>query len=165
MTTSHTPMRHTPVVVPYRTRTGLEIGRLYTPPRRWGISADEERLQTALLRTPRTPTRLRRAWVAVLALCSSCAQAEFMSGNDVYSRMTSSDPTQRLEAMMYIAGVADVLQGVISCPPPTSTLGQVYDMVKQYYERNPEQRSRSGDHAVTTVLRAAWPCKPTGTKL
>jgi len=107
----------------------------------------------------------RQAWIAALALSSSCAHAEFMSGNDVYSRMISSDAIQRLEAMMYVAGVADVLQGVISCPPPTSTLGQVYDMVKQYYERNPDKRSLPGDRAVTIVLRAAWPCKPAGTKL
>lgn len=44
---------HTPVVVPYRTRTGLEIGRLYTPPRRWGPSRDDELLQAALLGLPK----------------------------------------------------------------------------------------------------------------
>lgn len=57
---------HTPVVVPYRTRTGLEIGRLYTPPRRWEFTHDEELLQAALLQPPQGLRRLRRLGSSIL---------------------------------------------------------------------------------------------------
>lgn len=100
-----------------------------------------------------------RVWVAAIALCSSAAHAEFYTGNDVYERMRSPNEVLRVESLLYIAGVVDTLRGVITCPPASVTLGQIFDMVKKYHERNPEHRSRSGDHAVATVMRAAWPCK------
>lgn len=36
-------------VVPFTTRTGLQIGRFYEPPRNYVVSGDMEDLQTALL--------------------------------------------------------------------------------------------------------------------
>jgi hypothetical protein len=42
-----------PSSVPYTTKTGVQIGLLYEPPKRNYMSADQEKLQEALLRTPR----------------------------------------------------------------------------------------------------------------
>lgn len=39
---------HTRAIVPYKTRTGVEIGLLYTPPPPQ-MTRDEERIQAALL--------------------------------------------------------------------------------------------------------------------
>lgn len=50
MITKQDDRRHLPSVVPYKTRTGVEIGRLYTPPPP-KMSLDEERIQRALLRS------------------------------------------------------------------------------------------------------------------
>jgi hypothetical protein len=38
---------------PYMTKTGVQIGCMYEPPRKWEASADMENLQTALLHPPR----------------------------------------------------------------------------------------------------------------
>jgi hypothetical protein len=91
------------------------------------------------------------------------AHAEFLTGNDLLTKMRRNE-TSQLEAIMYIAGVADALRGVVSCPPAEVTLGQVYDMVQRNLERNPETRHRPGDWFVATVMRATWPCKQ-GTRL
>ena len=41
-----------PKVTPYRTRTGIEIGKWYTPKREMEYTADMELLQCALLNDP-----------------------------------------------------------------------------------------------------------------
>lgn len=94
-----------------------------------------------------------------LAVASAPAHAEFYSGNDLYERIRSRDSIERLEAIMYIAGAADAHRGVISCPSPEVTLGQVLDLVRNYLERNPERRHHPGDWAVAAALRPVFPCK------
>lgn len=98
-------------------------------------------------------------WVVCLLLVAGPAHAEFYSGNELYEKMRSPDSVERLGALMYIAGVSDAHRGVVSCPSPEVSLGQLFDMVKNYLERNPERRHRTGDWAVATVMRAAFPCR------
>lgn len=89
------------------------------------------------------------------------AHAEFFTGNDLLHKMRGNSIAQ-LEAMHYVAGATDTLRGVIACPPPDVTLGQINDLVRQYLERNPETRHRPGDWAVATALRGPWPCAKSG---
>ena len=53
------------IKVPYTTKTGLQIGLLYEPPRQNYMSADQERLQKALLSTSRQ--ELSKAFFSMLA--------------------------------------------------------------------------------------------------
>lgn len=95
----------------------------------------------------------------VLAVVWSPVRAEFYSGNELYERMRSRDSIERLEAIMYVAGAADAHRGVISCPSPEVTLGQVLDLVRNYLERNPERRHHPGDWAVAAAMRPVFPCR------
>lgn len=97
--------------------------------------------------------------LALLALAWFPAKAEFYTGNELLERMRSRDSIQRLEAMMYIAGAADAHRGAVSCPLPEVTLGQVYDLVKNYLERTPERRHQPGDWVVAAAMRPVFPCR------
>lgn len=98
-------------------------------------------------------------WLVILLLATGPAQAEFYTGNDLLERIRSRDSIERLEALLYIAGAADAHRGAVSCPTPEVTLGQVYDLVKNYLERNPERRHQPGDWIVAAAMRPVFPCR------
>lgn len=99
----------------------------------------------------------RLATLTLAALCAT-ANAEFWDGNKLYERYNSSSAFEQGMTLGYIMGVADTALGVSHCAPPTSTAGQMSDMVMQYLRVYPERRTRTGDSIVLEVLRAAWPC-------
>ena len=86
------------------------------------------------------------------------ASAEFLTGNDLLSRMNSDEVVQRMFALGYVAGVSDAQQHVFSCPPSGVTNGQVRDVAKSYIEANPGIRHKTADMLVTDALKQAWPC-------
>jgi hypothetical protein len=86
------------------------------------------------------------------------ANAEFLTGNDLLSRMNSDEVVQRMFALGYVAGVSDAQQHVFSCPPSGVTNGQVRDVAKSYIEANPGIRHKSADMLVTDALKQVWPC-------
>ena len=97
--------------------------------------------------------------IAIISLAASfAAHAEFKDGNTLFSEMTGST-NQRMNAIGYITGVTDVLSGVTVCAPSTVTAGQLFDMVKQYLEEQPQVRHYTADALVYRVLTRAWPCK------
>lgn len=55
---------------PYTTRTGVQIGLMYQPPRRMETSQDMERLQRALLGRSGVP---QGRWAPYLWLCACAA--------------------------------------------------------------------------------------------
>jgi hypothetical protein len=95
--------------------------------------------------------------IGLLVLCAT-AHAEFWDGNKIYERTNSSSAFDQGTALGYIMGVADTALGVVHCAPPTSTAGQMSDMVMQHLRIFPERRTKSGDTLVLDVLKAAWPC-------
>lgn len=101
-----------------------------------------------------------------LALAHSVSYAEFKDGNKLLGELkdTSSFYNQGV-AMGYITGVADSLVGVMFCPPPNVTAGQLNDMVKNYLENVPAERHMSADLVVTKVMKTMWPCKKSGGSL
>lgn len=100
----------------------------------------------------------------LLAICGS-AHAEFRDGNKLLSDMESSDPINRMNALGYVVGVADMGRGYVNCMPENATAGQVYDMVKNYLQNTPAERHLTGDIIVNRVLKAVWPCAKRGTSL
>jgi hypothetical protein len=99
-----------------------------------------------------------RKLIATLLFVPCIASAEFLSGNDLLSRINSDETIQRMFALGYVAGVSDAQQHVFSCPPSGVTNGQVRDVVKSYLEANPGIRHKTADLLVTDALKQVWPC-------
>lgn len=100
-----------------------------------------------------------KAAALTLALLSTAAHAEFMSGNDLLAYMNGTGSQQSM-ALGYIAGAFDAATGSRICAPPTVTLAQVRDMTRQALEQLPAQRHASADTFVVAVAANAWPCRP-----
>ena len=111
---------------------------------------------------------MKKAIVSLLFI-PGMASAEFLSGNDLLSKMNSDEVVQRMFALGYVAGVSDAQQHVFSCPPAGVTNGQVRDVAKSYIEANPSIRHKTADMLVTDALKQVWPCanrnKGNGTRL
>jgi hypothetical protein len=95
--------------------------------------------------------------ILCLALVAGSAQAEFLDGNKLLSDMKGSHGFQ-MSALGSGMGVADAIQSVTACVPPSVTSGQVLDMVRNYLEANPAVRHLTADMIVTHVLKQAFPC-------
>lgn len=100
-----------------------------------------------------------RKLITILALLSCNAHAEFLDGNKLYERLTSSKLTDYASALGYIMGVADTMHDITHCAPANATSGQMGDMVKLFLEQQPSARTKSGDVIVNHVLKSTWPCK------
>lgn len=95
----------------------------------------------------------------IISVCglATAAHAEFKTGNQLWNQM-NGDSIDRVHAMGYVAGVADVGHGVQHCAPSGVTLGQAFDVVKQSMERTPSIRHLSADVLVNAALAVTWPC-------
>jgi len=94
-----------------------------------------------------------------LMLVPALSHAEFLSGNELLSRMDSGNHGLEMMALGYVAGVADVGHGVTHCATTTVTIGQVRDMTRELLKAIPDKRHMSADSFVTATLKAAFPCK------
>ena len=103
--------------------------------------------------------------ILIVGLLCGIAHAEFFTGNDLLTRMNSSDAYDRTLALGYVMGVFDAQRGADHCPPENVTSGQIRDMVKNHLEATPATRQFTADVQVRYVLNKAWPCpkKNTGT--
>ena len=99
---------------------------------------------------------MRAALLSLALLCGS-AHAEFIDGNKLLADMNGPHGMQ-MSALGYVMGVADTVQGVTVCAPPSVTSGQMRDMVFNYLTNTPAVRHFSGDSIVTHVLKSTWPC-------
>lgn len=106
---------------------------------------------------------MRRALILALLLAGT-AHAEFKDGNRLYSDLTG-DIYDKMHGMGYIVGVYDMGRNVIHCGPANVTAGQINDMIKNYLENVPLDRSLTGDTVVNKVLRAVWPCAKRGNSM
>jgi Fe-S-cluster formation regulator IscX/YfhJ len=106
---------------------------------------------------------MKKILALTLTLAYAPAHAEFYTGNRLLAQMHGT-VSEQMAALGYVAGAADVTDGVLHCDPPGVTLKQVHDLVKRALENFPEYRNRSADSIVTATLQATWPCKekPTG---
>jgi Rap1a immunity proteins len=104
-----------------------------------------------------------KRFIAVVFVVPAIAHAEFWSGNDLYTRLTSSDPVSQMLALGYIVGAADATTNVSICPPRgIATTGQTKDIVYQFLTAHPETRHYSADSLVNFALKQIWPCADKG---
>lgn len=103
---------------------------------------------------------MMRKLIAALLIVPSIASAEFLSGNDLYHRLTSNDSGDKFYALGYIVGAYDMGVHVSFCPRTEQgiTAGQVQDIVRNYLAANPGFRQRSADWLVREALKQVWPC-------
>ena len=91
-----------------------------------------------------------RKLIAIIFMVPAMAYAEFWTGNNLYQRMTSSDMTDRIQAMGYVMGVYDVGVHAMFCPQDESgiTVGQITDMAKNWLAANAHRRHESAEKLV-----------------
>ena len=89
------------------------------------------------------------------------ARAEFWTGNNLYDRITSSEVSERIQALGYVMGVFDVYVNITFCPGSQSgiTAGQIRDMAAAWLAANPTQRNRNAEALLNEIFKQAWPCK------
>jgi len=106
---------------------------------------------------------MRPALALLMALTTSAAHAEFMTGSDLHDKMRGS-MVEQMVALGYVQGVFDALRGSHHCPPRVVQAGQINDMVQQHLTLYPQVRHFTADIIVGYVLGKAWPCaKGSGT--
>lgn len=101
---------------------------------------------------------MKRLIFAALMAGTTLAHAEFKDGNQLLEQLTGS-AAEKMNAMGYITGVADAIDGVGYCAPGNIRVGQITDMVQNYLQRQPAVRHFSGDLIVRRVLVDMWPCE------
>lgn len=102
---------------------------------------------------------MRKLLVGLL-MVPSMASAEFLSGNDLYNRMTHTDNWWRMYALGYVVGIYDAHVRATICPPNENnvTAGQVRDIAEQFLLANPGLRDKTAESLVREALRQVWPC-------
>ena len=100
-----------------------------------------------------------KKFIAALLMVPTMASAEFLTGNELYTRLTG-DLSDRMYALGYVVGVYDVNVHVTFCPRVETniTAGQVQDITIRYLSSNPGQRHRSAEILVRDALKQVWPC-------
>lgn len=94
----------------------------------------------------------------LLVFFCSAAHAEFYSANDLFNKM-NGDHSDKMMALGYISGAADVMTRIDICPPQGVTLGQMSDVVRALIIERPEMRHYSADSFVRVALMKAFPCQ------
>ena len=102
---------------------------------------------------------MKKLLIALL-MVPAMARAEFLTGNELYQKMTSTDHGDRMYAMGFVVGAYDIGVHVFFCPRTEQgiTVGQVQDIVRNYMAANPGQRNRTAEFMVREAFKEIWPC-------
>ena len=102
---------------------------------------------------------MKKLLIALLMI-PALARAEFLTGNDLYQKLTSTSVVDKMYALGYVVGVYDVNVHITICPRAENviTAGQVQDITIQYLTLNPGQRHRNAEVLVRDALKQVWPC-------
>lgn len=98
---------------------------------------------------------------ASLVITSLTASAEFIDGNTLLSRLTSSDASDVAFGLGYVAGVFDQASGSRVCAPGNVTIRQVADITIAVLRKVPSLRDKSADQFVIAGVSELWPCAKT----
>ena len=101
---------------------------------------------------------MKKFLVSLLLVCST-AQAQFQSGNALYSDITDRSDAVQLFAMGYIVGVADAFIGKELCIPKDVTQGQLVEVVTNFLASRPQIRHQPADLLVFVALSQHWACQ------
>jgi hypothetical protein len=99
--------------------------------------------------------------VATLLMVPMVAHADFWTGNDLYSRQTSTDSIDKVQAFGYVMGLYDAGVRAVFCPPTERgiTVGQVNDMAKNWLANVPHRRNEPAERLVFEMFKQVWPCQ------
>ena len=102
---------------------------------------------------------MKKLLVALL-MVPAMAHAEFMTGNQLHSKLNSTDVSERIQALGYIQGVFDAGQHFRHCAPDNIgiTAGQIKDIVLKYLNDRPALRNITADLLIIDALKQIWPC-------
>jgi len=100
--------------------------------------------------------------MTVAAMIAGPARAEFVTGNDLYTKCVSNAPEDKFWCLGFVTGVFDTLptgpKGLV-CPGPNVTAGQVHDVVVKNLQEHPTMRNLPAAFLVGAALGVAFPCK------
>jgi hypothetical protein len=102
------------------------------------------------------------ALVLMIVTTIATARAEFVTGNELYTKCTSNDPADKFWCLGFTTGVHDTLpQGPkgLLCETPNVAAGQVLDVVVKYLRENPAYRDLPASLLAGAALGQAFPCK------
>ena len=105
---------------------------------------------------------MKRLLIALTAALAFSAQAQFISGNTLYERITSTNHGNIMWSMGYVTGVSDAYNGEMFCVPQTVTVGQLTDMAKRALASRPQDRHLPADILIMLALVDVFPCKKGG---
>ena len=102
---------------------------------------------------------MKRLLIALTAALAFSAQAQFISGNTLYERITSNNHGHTMWSMGYVTGVSDAYNGDLFCVPQTVTVGQLTDITRRSLESRPQDRHLPADILIMLALVDLFPCK------
>ena len=105
---------------------------------------------------------MKRLFITLTAALAFSAQAQFISGNTLYERLTSNNHGNTMWSMGYVTGVSDAYNGELFCVPQTVTVGQITDMARRALESRPQDRHLPADILIMLALFDVFPCKKGG---
>ena len=105
---------------------------------------------------------MKRLLIALTAALAFSAQAQFISGNTLHTRINSTETHDRIWAMGFITGVSDAYDGELFCVPNGVNVSQLVDITKDFIRRNPRDRHMVAAALVMLALVDVFPCKKGG---
>lgn len=103
--------------------------------------------------------KLAKSIILTAVLFAGAAQAQFISGNTLYERMTSGNHGHIMWSMGYVTGVSDAYNGEMFCVPQTVTVGQITDITQRSLSSRPQDRHLPADILIMLALVDLFPCK------
>lgn len=82
----------------------------------------------------------------------------FVTGNNLLSRLESSNTSDNMYGVGYVLGVHDALNGVVFCTPKNAAVGQLVDIVLVGLKSTPTVRHNNADLLVASIFKAVFPC-------
>jgi hypothetical protein len=113
--------------------------------------------------TPKGNTVAKSLIAAMLALCTTTAQAEFVTSTTLSGWLDSAASTtgsfkDTTIVMGYVAGVNDLLDGTEVCAPANSRQRRMLLDVRNWMKRNPDKWDQNAALTVRNALIDLYPC-------
>lgn len=102
---------------------------------------------------------MKRLVITGTLLCATLAHAQFWNGNKLLDNLENEDPTFRLYAAGYLAGVTDGMDGTKFCVPTQAQLKQIIEMVQNALRSEPENRHKPAADLIAERLHDQWACQ------
>ena len=95
--------------------------------------------------------------ISLLLVCTT-AQAQYQSGNELYSDLIGRTDAEQMFALGYVVGVVDAYIQKEVCVPQNVTQGQLAEVVTLFLASRPQIRHQPADVLVVLAVRQHWPC-------